>query len=105
MDALWWIVIGASLVVWGIKVAGYLLPQRLAEGPLLSKIAALVTVALLASLVVSQTFGANGGVTVDARLPAVLVAAALLWVRAPFIAVIVAAAAVAALIRAVGWLS
>lgn len=104
MDPLWSIVIAASLVVWGLKVAGYLLPQRIAEGALLSRVAALVTVALLASLVISQTFGDDGGISVDARLPALVVAGALLWLRAPFIAVIIAAAAVAALLRALGWL-
>lgn len=105
MDPIWWIVLGASALVWGTKVAGYLLPQKVAEGPMISAVATRVTIALLASLVVSQTFGADGGVLIDARLPALVVAGVLLWLRAPFIAVIIAAAASAALLRALGWLA
>ena len=99
MDPIWGFVIAGSLVVFALKVAGYLVPQRLVEGPALSRVAALVTVALLASLVVSQTFGDDGGLTLDARLPAVAAAGVLLWLRAPFIVVIVAAAVIAALLR------
>ena len=99
---LWWVVIGASILVFGIKLAGYLVPQRFAEGPLLSRIAAIVTVALLASLVVSQTLGGDGGLLFDARIPALGVAAVLLWVRAPFIVVIIGAAVTAAALRFFG---
>ena len=99
MDPIWGFVIAGSLVVFALKLAGYLVPQKLVEGPALSRVAALVTVALLASLVVSQTFGDDGGLTLDARVPAVAAAGVLLWLRAPFIAVIVAAAVIAALLR------
>ena len=99
MDAIWWYVIGASLIVLALKLAGYLLPQRLVEGPALSRVAVLVTVALLSSLVASQTLNLDGQIVFDARVPAVVVAGALLWFRAPFIVVIVVAAVVAALLR------
>ena len=102
MSALWWVVIGASLAVFAIKLAGYVVPQKLVEGPLLSRIAAVVTVALLASLVVSQTLQGADGVLIDARIPALGAAAVLLWVRAPFIVVIIGAAAVAAGLRFFG---
>ena len=65
----------------------------------------LLTVALLAALVATQTIGHGVGVTVDARLPALAVAALLLALRAPFIVVVVAAALVAALLRLLGWMS
>ncbi|MSZ08255.1 MAG: AzlD domain-containing protein, partial [Actinobacteria bacterium] len=52
---LWIAVIGASLVVWALKSAGYVVPQRFVESAVMSRVAAVVTVALLASLVVSQT--------------------------------------------------
>lgn len=99
MDPIWGFVIAGSLVVFALKLAGYLVPQKLVEGPALSRVAALVTVALLASLVVSQTIGDNGSLALDARVPAVALAGALLWLRAPFILVIVAAAVVAGLLR------
>lgn len=104
MTTMWWIVLGASLVVFGLKIAGYLIPRRFVEGPLLSRVAALVTVALLASLVISQTLQGEGGMVFDARIPAVGVAAVLLWLRAPFLVVIIVAAGVAAGLRALGWM-
>jgi branched-subunit amino acid transport protein len=61
-----------------------------------------VTVALLASLVVSQTLQAPQGVAIDARIPALATAAVLLWLRAPFIVVIIGAAAMAAGLRFFG---
>ncbi len=104
MDELWLFVLAASLSVFVIKVLGYLLPQKLLEGPAISRAAGLVTVALLASLVASQTLGEGSGIGIDARIPAVAVAGLLLWLRAPFIVVIVVAAAVAALLRFLGWM-
>jgi branched-subunit amino acid transport protein len=99
MDPIWGFVIAGSLVVFALKLAGYLVPQKLVEGPAISRVAALVTVALLASLVVSQTLGDNGSLVIDARVPAVAAAGALLWLRAPFIVVIVVAAVIAGLLR------
>jgi hypothetical protein len=46
-----------------------------------------------------QTLGAGQAIVVDARVPAVVVAAGLLMLRAPFLVVVVAAAGVAALLR------
>jgi len=102
MSELWWVVIGASLAVFAVKLAGYIVPQRLVEGPVLSRVAAIVTVALLASLVASQTLQGPGGVLFDARIPALVFAAVLLWFRAPFIIVIIGAAAMAAGLRFIG---
>jgi branched-subunit amino acid transport protein len=105
MDSLWWIVLGASAAVFMLKLAGYVVPQRFVQGPLLSRVAGLVTIGLLSSLVIAQTFQGGGGLQVDARLPAVALAGVLLWFRVPFIVVIAAAAALAALLRALGWMA
>ena len=99
MDSIWGFVLAGSLVVLALKLAGYLIPQRLVEGPILSRVAGLVTVSLLASLVVSQTIGGEGGVMLDARVPAVAAAGVMLWLRTPFIVVILGAAVIAALLR------
>jgi hypothetical protein len=56
----------------------------------------------LASLVVSQTFQLGSGLALDARVPALGVAAILLYFRAPFLLVLLAAGAVAAGLRFVG---
>lgn len=99
---IWIALVAASVLVWALKNLGYLVPPRFVEGALMSRIAALVTVALLASLVVSQTLQTGNGVVVDARLPALGVAALLLYLRAPFLVVLVAAGAVAAGLRFFG---
>jgi hypothetical protein len=58
----------------------------------------LLTVALLAALVAVQTLGAGPQIVVDARVPAIIVAAGRSCC-APFLVVVVAAAVVAALLR------
>ncbi|GAB2682999.1 AzlD domain-containing protein [Thalassiella azotivora] len=85
-----------------LKAAGYVVPDRLLEGERATRVAGLVTVALLAALVAVQTVGDGAAVVVDARVAALGVAAVALWLRAPFVLVVVLAAATAALLRAVG---
>ena len=79
-----------------------------AAGPLLPNLPAAVTQrtaglapALLAALVAIQLTGPNGLLHVDVKLPAVLLAAVLAALRAPFIVCVVAGALVAALLRSV----
>ena len=50
---IWIALVAAGLLVWALKNLGYLVPSRWVEGALMSRVAGLVTVALLASLVVS----------------------------------------------------
>ncbi len=95
----WQIIILASIAVFALKLAGYLVPPSLLERPRPARIANLMTVALLAALIVVQTLGAGTRIVFDARVPALIVAAGLLAVRAPFIVVVAAAATTAALIR------
>jgi hypothetical protein len=65
---------------------------------------AMLPVALLAALVAVQTFTAAGGVlTLDARAAGVAVAVTALLLRAPFLVVVILAAATAAVLRALGW--
>lgn len=98
----WQIVILASIAVLALKLVGYLVPARLFEKPTPARVANLLTVALLAALIVVQTLGSGRGIALDARVPAVAVAAGLFALRVPFILVVIAAAATAALIR---WLA
>ena len=46
-----------------------------------------------------QTLGDGQRLEIDARVPALAVAAVLVWRRAPFLVVVLAAAATAALLR------
>lgn len=99
---LWTAVLAASLLCVGLKALGYLIPPALFAAPRAERSIDLLTVALLAALVAVQTLGLGAQIVADARVPAVILAGALLVVRAPFLVVVVAAAAVAATLRALG---
>jgi hypothetical protein len=96
----WHIILLASIAVFALKLVGYLVPPAIFERPTPARVANLLTVALLAALIVVQTLGAGRAIVVDARVPAVLLAAGLFALRVPFIVVVAAAAGTAALIRA-----
>ena len=100
----WFSVLAASIGVLLLKAVGYLVPRRAMERPVAARTAGLLTVALLAALVVTQTVQDGRGVALDARLPALVVAALLLALRVPFVVVVIAAAVTAALVRLAGWL-
>lgn len=100
---IWQIIILASILVLAIKLLGYLVPPRLLKAPRAARTAELTTVALLSALIVVQTAGIGQELAIDARLPAVVVAAALFALKVPFVLVIIAAAACAALLRVMGW--
>ena len=100
---LWTAVLLASVICVALKAVGYLLPTAWVQAPRPARIADLLTVALLSALVAVQTLGDGQAIVVDARIPAVLVAAGLLLLRAPFLVVVVAAALVAGLLRLWGW--
>ena len=100
---LWTAVLIASAICVVFKALGYLIPPKVLEAPRVARIADLLTVALLAALVAVQTLGAGQSLHLDARVPALLVGAGLLLLRAPFIVVVVAAALTAAALRYVGW--
>jgi hypothetical protein len=99
------VILLASLAVLGLKLLGYLVPASVMERPTPARIATLLTVALLSALVVTQTLERDHQLVLDARLPALGVAALLLAVRAPFIVVVISAAIVAALLRLAGWMA
>lgn len=97
--SLWSAVLISSALVYSWKLFGYLVPEKFVSNPKIKELAALLTVALLAALVGIQTFGSTEGLTVDARVPAVVVAGILFYLRIPFVIVLVVAAAIAAIIR------
>lgn len=102
MTAVWGGVLLAGLACFAIKLAGHVLPEHWLAQPRVARVAALVTVALLSALVAVQTATDGGQVVVDARLPALAVAAVALVLRAPFIVVVLLAAATAAGLRLLG---
>jgi branched-subunit amino acid transport protein len=99
-----WVTIGVlAICTLAIKAAG---PLALGGRDLpdhLTAVTRLVAPAMLAALVVYETFSADGGgLTVDARLAGLTAAAGALAVRLPVMAVVVAAAAATAGARALG---
>ncbi|MDM7832095.1 AzlD domain-containing protein [Cellulomonas edaphi] len=100
--ATWLAVVAASALVFGLKLLGHLVPEHWLAKPRVAQTAALVTVALLSALVAVQAATIGRELVADARLPALGVAAVALMLRAPFILVVVLAAATAAGLRALG---
>jgi hypothetical protein len=96
---LWTGILIASALVFSWKILGFMVPSSVLNHPTISRIASLLTVALLAALLGVQGVVADSQIVFDARVPALGVAALLLWMRAPFMVMVAAAALVAALIR------
>jgi branched-subunit amino acid transport protein len=98
-----WIVVAAvGLATVLFKAAGPVLLGRRPLPPRGQSVVDLLAPVMLTALVVTQTFGGDGHVTVDARLPGVAAAAIAIWRRAPIIVAMVVAGLVTALVRAVG---
>lgn len=98
----WLWVLAASAIAYVTKLAGYLVPRKILEHPAVVRVASAMTAGLLASLVVVQTFSADGGLSFDARILALAVAAVALLLRANFLIVVVLGAAAVALARYLG---
>lgn len=100
MTATWLTVLVGCGLCYAAKLAGYLVPAELLERPTVARVSALLPVALLAALVAVQTVAVGRAIVVDARVVALGVAVVALLLRAPFLLVVVLAAATAALLRA-----
>ncbi len=98
---IWVAVLAASLGCFLLKLLGWSVPARWLERERLQRAAVLLPVPLLAGLVVVQAFAGDRELVVDARAAGLGVGAVLVLLRAPFLLVVVAAAATAALLRAV----
>lgn len=103
MSELWWWILAGSAAAYGIKLLGYLVPERILENERVTRSAGTLTIGLLASLTVVNTVASGTGVEFDARLAALVAAGVALLLRAPFLVVVVAGAGAAALSRYLGW--
>ena len=97
----WWIVVALALGAYTLKAVGPVLAGGRTFAGRPRVVLDLIAVPLLAALILVQTLDGGGRLIVDARVPALGVAAFLVWRRAPFLVVVIAAAATAALLRAV----
>lgn len=92
----------ASIAVYSWKFFGYLVPEKFLERPRVARIANLLTVALLAALMATQTFTRQSEILFDSRIAGIAAAALLLRFKAPFLVVVIVAAAVSALLQFAG---
>ena len=96
---LWGFILLACAATYLTKLAGYAVPARWLQNPRMTRVAGSITVALLASLTVMNTFAAGTALVIDARLAALAAAALALWLRLPFLLVVVLGAVAAGLVR------
>ncbi|WP_312182259.1 AzlD domain-containing protein [Arthrobacter sp.] len=99
---LWLWLLLACAVSFLTKLAGYLVPARWMENPRMTRVAGTLTIGLLASLTAVNTFSSGQALVLDARLAALAAAAVALWLRAPFLVVVLAGAGAAAVARLLG---
>lgn len=97
----WAPLLALGAVSYLLKAAGPVLTGGRRLRPELRRVLDLVAVPLLAALIVVQTFSTARHLVVDPRVPALAVAGGLVWRRAPFLVVVLPAAATAALVRAI----
>jgi len=102
MSDVWIVVAVVGVFTWFLKAAGPVFLGRRALAPRLQPVVALLAPVMLAALVTTQTFGGDGEVTVDARLPGVAAAALAIWRGAPVVAAMVIAAVVTGAVRLLG---
>jgi Branched-chain amino acid transport protein (AzlD) len=98
---IWAAVLVTSVGCYLLKLAGLSVPERWLSSPRVRAVTLLLPVALLAGLTVVQVFASGQHLVIDARAAGFAFAIVALVLRAPFIVVVVGAAAVAALLRAV----
>ncbi len=97
---LWVLVLATIGGCYAFKLAGYVVPERVLSRPTIRRLVELVPVALLAALVVIEAVADGRHIDLDGpRLAGFAVGAVAVWRRAPFILVVVAAGATAALLR------
>ncbi|GLW13190.1 branched-chain amino acid transporter [Microtetraspora sp. NBRC 13810] len=100
------VLIVATLVLaagtYAFRVAGPLLRSRVELSPRAERLMTTATVVLLTALVATTTFTEGGGFAGYARPAGVIAGGVLAWFRAPFVAVVLTAAATAAVLRLLG---
>lgn len=100
---LWIAVLATAVGCYLLKLAGLSAPRRLLDQPLVRRFALIVPVALLAALIAVQAAADGRELVLDIpRLAGLGAAVVALLLRAPFLVVLLAAAATAAGLRAMG---
>ena len=98
---IWAPLLAACAACYVLKLAGLSMPQRWLQEPRIQRTVPLLPVALLAALIGINTVSSGMHLALDARAAALAVAGVAVLLRAPFLVVVVAAVATAALVRLV----
>ncbi|WP_186759592.1 AzlD domain-containing protein [Arthrobacter alpinus] len=101
--SLWLWLLVSVVLAYATKLLGYLVPARVLANPRMSHVAGTLTIGLLASLTVVNAVASGTAVVLDARIGALVAAAIALWLKAPFLVVVLVGAAAAAGLRLLGW--
>lgn len=101
--SLWFWLMIAVVLAYATKLLGYLVPAKVLANPRMQHVAGTLTIGLLASLTVVNAAASGTSVVLDARLGALVAAAIALWLKAPFLVVVLVGAAAAAGLRLLGW--
>lgn len=96
----WGLVLGLAAGSYLCKVVGLVIIGDRTLPPVLDRCLALIPAALIAALVVNDTFGIQRGLRLDARAVGVAGAVIAAWRKLPMLAVIVIAAVLTGLTRA-----
>jgi branched-subunit amino acid transport protein len=102
VSTLWIAIVAVTLASAAIKAAGPILVGGRELPPRVNAVVALLAPALLAALVVTETFGEDGHLVLNERALGVGVAAVALALRAPVLLAVALAALVTALARLFG---
>lgn len=97
---IWFAVLVAGVGCYLLKYAGLAAPAAVLDRPLVRRAVELVPAAMLAALVVVQTFADRQALVLDSRAAGLAAALVALLLRAPFLLVLVAAGGTAALVHA-----
>jgi branched-subunit amino acid transport protein len=102
MSDVWLTVFSLTVATAAIKAAGPALVGGRELPPAMLRVIALFAPALLAALIVTETFGAPGpSVTLDARAAGLAAAAGVMYATRSMVGAVIAAAAATALLRQV----
>ena len=96
----WWVIAALAVGAYGFKAIGLLAFDARPPSPRIVAALALLPPALLGALIVVQTVAVDTSITLDARAVGVAAGAMAAWRKAPFIVVLVVAAAATAAVRA-----
>jgi len=100
MTDVWIVVAVVGIVTVLFKAAGPVFLGRRALPPRIKSVVELLAPVMLTALVVTQTVGGDGQLSIDVRIPGVAAAAIAVWRRVPLVGAMAVAAVVTTLVRA-----